>query len=62
METAGNDTRAGGRQVTAVSSVHRDGEPLLCTGDDFAGTDLVLVSLDPDEPSADPEPSGESTR
>jgi ribonuclease VapC len=44
----------------AVASIA--GEPLLCTGDDFTGTDLVLVSLDPDEPSADPEPSGESTR
>jgi ribonuclease VapC len=33
------------------------GEPLLCVGDDFASTDLLLVSLDPDETPADPEPS-----
>ena len=31
----------------AIASV--SGEPLLCVGDDFAQTDLVLVSLDPDE-------------
>ena len=28
------------------------GEPLLCVGDDFARTDLLLVRLDPDEPPA----------
>jgi ribonuclease VapC len=37
----------------AVASVA--GEPLLCVGDDFARTDLSLVNLDPDEPSAAPE-------
>lgn len=31
----------------AVASVA--GEPLLCAGGDFAQTDLLLVSLDPDE-------------
>jgi ribonuclease VapC len=31
----------------AVASVA--GEPLLCKGDDFAKTDLLLVSLDTDE-------------
>ena len=31
----------------AVASVA--GEPLLCRGDDFAQTDLPVVSLDPDE-------------
>ena len=31
----------------AVASVA--GEPLLCLGDDFAQTDLLLVSLDTDE-------------
>ena len=35
------------------------GEPLLCTGDDFARTDLLLVSLASDEMSADTEQSGE---
>jgi ribonuclease VapC len=37
----------------AVASVA--GESLLCVGDDFARTDLLLVGLDPDEPSAAPE-------
>jgi ribonuclease VapC len=36
----------------AVASVA--GQPLLCTGDDFARTDLPLVSLDTDEDPADP--------
>jgi ribonuclease VapC len=31
------------------------GRPLLCVGDDFARTDLLLVSLDPAVPSATPE-------
>jgi ribonuclease VapC len=34
----------------AVASL--TGEPLLCVGDDFARTDLLLVKLDPDEPPA----------
>jgi ribonuclease VapC len=34
----------------AVASL--TGEPLLCVGDDFARTDLLLVRLDPDEPPA----------
>jgi ribonuclease VapC len=38
------------------------GEPLLCIGDDFARTDLLLVSLGSDEMSADVEQSGEPTR
>ncbi len=38
------------------------GEPLLCIGDDFARTDLLLVSLACDEMSADAEQSGEPTR
>lgn len=38
------------------------GEPLLCVGDDFGRTDLLLVSLDPDEPPAGSEQSGEPTR
>jgi ribonuclease VapC len=38
------------------------GEPLLCVGDDFARTDLRLVSLNPDEPSATSEKSGEPGR
>ena len=29
------------------------GEPLLCIGDDFAKTDLLLVSLDTDEIGTD---------
>jgi ribonuclease VapC len=33
-------------------------EPLLCVGDDFAQTDLLLVGLDTDESSADGEESG----
>ena len=37
----------------AVASVA--GETLLCVGDDFARTDLLLVSLDRDEPSVAPE-------
>ncbi|MGH3194150.1 MAG: type II toxin-antitoxin system VapC family toxin [Streptosporangiaceae bacterium] len=35
----------------AIASVA--GEPLLCIGDDFVRTDLLLVSLDNDEKSAD---------
>jgi hypothetical protein len=38
----------------AVASV-AGGGPLLCTGDDFASTDLLLVSLDPDELSTAPQ-------
>jgi ribonuclease VapC len=38
------------------------GEPLLCIGDDFARTDLLLVSLASDEMSADVKPPGEPTR
>jgi ribonuclease VapC len=34
----------------AVASL--TGEPLLCVGDDFARTDLLLVRLAPDEPPA----------
>src|SRR5262249_54626061 len=34
----------------AVASL--TGEPLLCVGDDFARTDLLLVRLDPAEPPA----------
>ena len=41
----------------AVASVA--GEPLLCVGDDFARTDLRLVSLNPDELSATSEQSDE---
>ena len=33
-------------------------EPLLCVGDDFAQTDLLLVSLDTEESPADGEESG----
>ena len=44
----------------AIASVA--GEPLLCIGDDFARTDLLLVSLDNDEKSADAEQSDEPTR
>jgi ribonuclease VapC len=40
----------------AVASVA--GDRLLCLGDDFAQTDLVLVSLDTDETSTDLEPPG----
>jgi len=36
----------------AVASIA--GESLLCLGDDFAQTDLLLVSLDTQEPPADP--------
>ncbi|MGB6582016.1 MAG: type II toxin-antitoxin system VapC family toxin [Streptosporangiaceae bacterium] len=43
----------------AIASVA--GEPLLCIGDDFARTDLLLVSLDNDEKSADAEQSDEPT-
>lgn len=38
------------------------GEPLLCVGDDFARTDLLLVGLGSDEISADVEQSEEPTR
>jgi ribonuclease VapC len=38
----------------AVASL--TGEPLLCVGDDFARTDLLLVRLDPDEPPAAKSP------
>jgi len=31
------------------------GEPLLCTGDDFARTDLLLASVDSNETSVDRE-------
>lgn len=41
----------------AVASVA--GEPLLCRGDDFAKTDLHLVSLDTDEIGTDPTPAAE---
>ena len=41
----------------AVASVA--GEPLLCTGDDFARTDLHLVSLDSEQTPADLEQSDE---
>ncbi len=44
----------------AVASVA--GEPLLCTGDDFARTDLVLASVDSNETSADPESPDEPMR
>ena len=44
----------------AVASV--SGEPLLCTGDDFARTDLLLVSLDSDEISTAVEQPGDPTR
>jgi ribonuclease VapC len=37
------------------------GEPLLCIGDDFARTDLLLVSLASGEMPADAEQSGEPT-
>ena len=37
--------------VYAVASVA--GEPFLCVGDDFAQTDLLLVSLDTDETGTD---------
>ncbi len=37
------------------------GEPPLCIGDDFARTDLPLISLASDEMSADAEQSGEPT-
>jgi hypothetical protein len=43
--------------VYAVASVA--GEPLLCRGDDFAKTDLRLVSLDSDEIVTDPTPAAE---
>jgi ribonuclease VapC len=44
----------------AVASVA--GEPLLFVGDDFTKTDLPLVSLDPDELSADQGQSNEPMR
>jgi ribonuclease VapC len=44
----------------AVASVA--GESLLCVGDDFARTDLLLVSLNPDELSAALEQSDELGR
>ena len=44
----------------AVASVA--GEPLLCTGDDFARTDLVLASVDSNETSADLEGPEEPMR
>ena len=37
------------------------GEPLLCIGDDFAKTDLLLVSLDTDEIGTDTTQPGEPT-
>jgi ribonuclease VapC len=37
----------------AVASVA--GEPLLCRGNDFGQTDLLLVSLDTDETLSDKE-------
>lgn len=40
----------------AIASVA--GEPLLCIGDDFTRTDLLLVSLDSDELPADPGQPG----
>ena len=40
----------------AIASVA--GEPLLCLGDDFAQTDLLLVSFDTEESPADGEESG----
>ena len=44
----------------AVASL--TGEPLLCVGDDFPKTDLLLVSLDPDQPPASSEQPGEPAR
>ena len=44
----------------AVASVA--GEPLLCTGDDFARTDLLLASADSKQKSADLERPDEPTR
>jgi ribonuclease VapC len=35
-------------------------EPLLCIGDDFTKTDLLLVSLDTDEAGTDPAQADES--
>lgn len=40
----------------AIASVA--GEPLLCLGDDFTQTDLLLVSLDTEESPPDGEESG----
>jgi hypothetical protein len=39
----------------AYATASVTGEPLLCVGDDFARTDLLLVSPDPAVPSATPE-------
>jgi ribonuclease VapC len=44
----------------AVASL--TGEPLLCVGDDFPKTDLLLVSLDPDQPPASSDQPGEPAR
>lgn len=44
----------------AVASL--TGEPLLCVGDDFPKTDLLLVSLDPAQPPASSEQPGEPAR
>lgn len=44
----------------AVASVA--GEPLLCTGDDFARTDLLLASVDSNETSGDLERPEEPIR
>jgi ribonuclease VapC len=44
----------------AVASVA--GEPLLCTGDDFARTDLLLASVDSNETPADLEGPEEPMR
>jgi ribonuclease VapC len=43
----------------AVASVAD--EPLLCVGDDFAQTDLLLVSLDTEETGTDTAQAGEPT-
>lgn len=43
----------------AVASV--SGEPLLCQGNDFGQTDLLLVSLDAGETRPDAEESGTSS-
>jgi ribonuclease VapC len=40
----------------AIASVAS--EPLLCLGDDFAQTDLLLVSLEAEESATDSEDSG----
>ncbi len=51
-----DDDDADGRNLSVA------GEPLLCTGDDFARTDLLLASIDSNETSADLERSDEPMR